>query len=181
MVGSEAWSTFHICHLLTFEWQLARSNKRLGRLLVRVRAITQRRPLYRPRKPLLRQVARRVLLPEVPADRLVVRRGLLERLQRELAPCRLPDVTVARLPLLQEFSIVRRVGEDRDALVVLRSRAEKGDAADINLFDRVSERAVGLGDGVCERVEVADDDGDGGDLLGLEVRLVRGNRPREDA
>ena len=90
------------------------------------------------------------------------------------------DVPVSRLPLLQEFSIVRRVGEDRNTLVVLRGRAEKGDAADIDLFDRVSERAVGLGNGVCERVEVADDDGDGGDLLRLEVRLVRWNRPRED-
>ena len=152
----------------------------MGRLLVRVRAVTQRRPLDRPRKPLLRQVARRVLLPEVTADRLIVRRGLLKGLQCELAPCRLPDVPVARLPLLQEFSVVRRVGEDRDALMVLRGRAEEGDAADVNFFDRVGERAVGLGDGVCERVEVANDNGDGGDLLGLEVRLVRWNRPRED-
>ena len=91
------------------------------------------------------------------------------------------DITLASRPRSKELGVVARVRKHGHARVVLRSRTQERDAADVDLFDRVSERAVGLGNGVCERVEVADDDGDGGDLLGLEVCLVRGNRPREDA
>ena len=155
--------------------------KRLRGLLVRVRAVAKRHPLDRSRELFLGKLRGRILLSEVSTDRLVVGRGHLERLERKLDPDRLSDVALARIPRGKELGIVCGVGEDRDALMVLRGRAQKGDATDVDLFDRVGERAVGFGDGVCERVEVADDDGDGGDLLRLKVRLVRRNRPREDA
>ena len=105
---------------------------------------------------------------------------MLKRLERELAPCSLADVAIARLPCSKEFCIVGRVGEDRYALVVLRRGAEEGNTANVDLLDCVGERAPRLGDRVREWVEVADDDGDGGDLLGLKVGLIGRYGPRKD-
>lgn len=65
--------------------------------------------------------------------------------------------------------------------MVFGGGAKEGDAADVDLFDRFGEGAVGFGDGGGEGVEVADDDGDWGDGLGGEVRLVGGDVTGEDA
>lgn len=65
--------------------------------------------------------------------------------------------------------------------MVFGGGAEEGDAADVDLFDRFGEGAVGFGDGGGEGVKVADDDGDWGDGLGGEVGLVGGNVTGEDA
>jgi hypothetical protein len=56
--------------------------------------------------------------------------------------------------------------------VILGSCAEEGDAADVYLFDSVGDGAVWLRDRRGEWVEVADDDGDGRNGLGLEILLI---------
>lgn len=156
----------------TLEGQLSLSHICLRRLLVGVRAIPQSRPLHRSGEPLRGQLRARVLLPEVSADRLIVLRGHLERLQRKLAAKRLPDVGLPLAPRLEKFRIVGGVREHRDALMVLRSGTEERHASDVNLFYGIGERAVRLGDGGGERVEIADDDGDGRDRLRLEICFV---------
>jgi hypothetical protein len=57
--------------------------------------------------------------------------------------------------------------------VVLGSCAEEGDAADVDLFDGSGEGAVRLGGLEDEGVQVADDEGDGRDLVGGQIGEVR--------
>lgn len=89
---------------------------------------------------------------------------------------------VAGLPLGEELVIVLGVREDDDAVVVLCRGAEKGDAANVDLLDGLGDRGGrDAGDRLVERVQVAHDDGDGRDLVGLEVGGVRGDVAGEDA
>lgn len=64
--------------------------------------------------------------------------------------------------------------------MVLRRGAEESDAANVNLLDRISERTTGLRDRGGERIEVADDNGDGRDALCLQILLVGRDGTRED-
>ena len=57
------------------------------------------------------------------------------------------------------------VGQHRDVLPVLRRRAHHRRAADVDVLDRVFERAAGLGDGGLERVEVDDQQVDRADAV----------------
>lgn len=93
----------------------------------------------------------------------------------------MPDITLALRPRLEELRVVSRVGQHRHACVVLRRGAQERDPTNVDLLDRVCKRAVRLGDCGCERVEVADDDGDGCDALCFEIRVIRLNRTRKDA
>ena len=163
----------------TLEWKLPLRHKGLRGLLVRVGAVAQCHPLHRPGQALARRGIG-ILLPKIPADGLVVLRRHLECLEREFAPDRLPDVALPRLPRVEKLGVVRRVREHRDARVVLRRCTEEGDAADIDLLDGICERAVGLRYGLGERVEVADDDRDGGDGLGGKVLMIGGDVARKD-
>jgi hypothetical protein len=165
----------------TLERQCSLGNKRLRRLLVRVRTVSECHPLHRPRQFLSRQLCGRVLFPKVTTDGLVVRRRHLEGLERKHTPHTLPHIPVPLLPGFQERRVVPGIGEDGDAVVVLGGGAQERDAADVDLFDCVCEGAGGFGDGFCERVEVADDDGDGRDALCLEVFFVRWDRAGKDA
>lgn len=146
-----------------------------------VRTVAEGNALDSSGELILGAVRGRVLLAEVPADGVVVLGGHLKRLQRELAASRLADFAVAALPRLQELGVIARIGEDADALVVLGRGAEESDTADVDFLDRVCERAVWLGDGLSEGVEVADDDGNGRDGLRFQVLLVGGDRTSKDA
>ena len=110
------------------------------------------------------------MLSKVATDRVVILGRHLERLERETVPQRLAHV--ALLPSIQERVVIRWIGQDAHPCVVLGCRSEEGDTPDVDLFDGVRERAAGLRDGLRERVEVADDDGDLGDGLLCEVALV---------
>lgn len=145
-----------------------------------VRTVAKRNPLDGADEFLRSAVRRRVLLPEVPADGVVVPGGHLECLQRELAPERLADVAVALRPRLEELCVVRGVGQHGHAGVVLGGGAEQRDTANVDLLDRIGERAAGLGDSLGERVQVAYNDGDGRDGLGLEILLIGGDRASQD-
>ena len=82
------------------------------------------------------------------------------------------DITLASRPRVKELGVVARVRQHGHARVVLRSRAQERDAADVDLLDLVRERAVRLCDGRRERVEVANDDRDGRDALRLQIFFV---------
>ena len=61
---------------------------------------------------------------------------------------------VGRADFRQHRVIVGRVADDDHVLVVLGRRTQHGRAADIDVFDRVFQGAIGLGDGALERVQV---------------------------
>jgi len=147
---------------------------------VRVCAVSQCQSLGRA-SALLTVCGIGVLLAEVPADGLVVPRGHLERLEREPAPERGSHVAVALRPRLHKISVIRGIGEHRDALMVFGRGAQQCDAADVDLLDGVCEGASWSRDGRRERIQVADDDGDGRDGLRCEVLLIGGDVACEDA
>lgn len=115
----------------------------------------------------LRCVSRGVLLPEVSTDSRVVLGSHRERFQCKAVAQSLADIAIAVFPCLEEGSVVGRVRKDRDAFMVLRRSAKKGNAADIDLLDSVCQGAIRLGDRFGEGVQVANDDGDGCDALCL--------------
>jgi hypothetical protein len=93
----------------------------------------------------------------------------------------LGDGTVSRLPEGKELGVVGRVREDDDSSVVLGSGTKESHSSNVDLLDGLGDGGRrDLGDGLVERVEVADDDRDGSDLLGLEVGDIRGNVTGED-
>jgi hypothetical protein len=56
--------------------------------------------------------------------------------------------------------------------VVLCCCTEKCNASNVDFFDRVRKSTIWLGDRRCERVEIADNNGDGGDGLGFEIMFI---------
>ena len=105
------------------------------------------------------------MLTEVPADGRIVRRGHLERLERESVSERSADVAISLPPRIHKVGVIGGIREHRDALVVLRRSAQQRDPADVDLLDGVCERAAWSCDGRRERVQVADYDGDRRDGL----------------
>ena len=61
---------------------------------------------------------------------------------------------VGRAQLRQHGVIVGRIADDDHVLVVLGRRTQHGRATDIDVFDRVFQGAIGLGDRALERVQV---------------------------
>jgi hypothetical protein len=139
---------------------------------MRVGTVPQGSPLNSPSEFFRLEVARSVLLPEVSTNGFVVLGRHLKRLERELTPQRLADISLTVLPSLQEAIVIGRIGKDGDPLVILGRSAEKRDAANINLLDRVCEGASRFRDGFGEGVEVADHDRDGRNRLGFEILFV---------
>ena len=73
---------------------------------------------------------------------------------------------------LEEAVVVGRVGEHRDAGVVLRRRAQHGRSADVDVLDGVLVRAIGLRDRRFERVEVHHQQVDGFDAVLGHDRVI---------
>ena len=119
----------------TFERKLPFGDVRLRRLLMRVRTIPQRDSLYWPSQLLSRQLGASVLFPEIPADRLIVPRGHLERLQRKRRSQSLPYVSFPIFPRAEEGLVVFWIGKDRDALVVFGRSTEKRHPTNIDFLD----------------------------------------------
>ncbi len=65
--------------------------------------------------------------------------------------------------------------------MVFSSGPEESDTSNVNLLDRTCEGAVRLLGLEDERVEVADDEGDGGDVVGSKVGEVGVNLAGQDA
>jgi hypothetical protein len=105
------------------------------------------------------------------ADRGVVVRDPVEGGDREREPRRLADRAV-RPQLVEQGRVLRGVGDDRDRLPVLRGRAHHRRPADVDVLDRVVERAAGARDGRLERIEVDDQDVDRRDAVLAQRRHV---------
>ncbi|MNM83567.1 hypothetical protein D3C81_956300 [compost metagenome] len=67
--------------------------------------------------------------------------------------------------LVQHHGVVGRVHDHGHVAVVLGRRANHGRAADVDVLDGVRQRAVVLGHGLLERVQVHHQQVDGGDLV----------------
>ena len=121
-----------------------------------------------------------VAATEPVGDHSVVCRGRGEGFARELAASLRADGARAR-ELLENAVVVGGIDDHHDVLVVLRGRANHRRAADVDVLDRLFERAVARGH-ARERVEVDADEIDRADAvlvelatMGLEVA------PRENA
>ena len=90
----------------------------------------------------------------------VVGGGVGERLGRQAQALAVLEAALAGR--LDHGAVVRRVGDDGDARMVLRGRPHHGRAADVDLLDALLE-ARARGDGLPERVEVDDDQVEGRD------------------
>jgi len=91
------------------------------------------------------------------------------------------DLTLSSLELSEEFLVILGVGEDDDTVVVLGGRTKKGNSSNVDFLDGFRDRRRGdASDSFVERVKVANNDGDGSDLLGDEVGLIRRNIPGKD-
>lgn len=64
--------------------------------------------------------------------------------------------------------------------MVLGCGTEKGDTSDVDLLDSRSKGAVGLAGLQDEGVEVANDEGNGGDGVGSEIGKVGGDVPGDN-
>ncbi len=86
------------------------------------------------------------------------------------------------LHLGQHVGVVGRVGDDGDMRVVLGGGTHHGRPADVDVLDRVFQRAAGLGDGGRERVQVHHHQVDGRDVVLLQRGDMLGQvAARQDA
>lgn len=157
-------------------------NESLGRLLVRVGAVPQTQPLVSNTGASLHFVLNAgssIDLPEVVADSFVVALGVLECLDGKSSPGLGRDLALG-LELSDNGLVVGRGRNDGDTAVVLGSSTKEGDTANVNLLNGTGKSAIRLGGLKDERVEVADNEGDGRDLVGSEVGKVRRNISRKD-
>ena len=89
-------------------------------------------------------------------------------------------MTLAFCELGEESSVVSGLAEDDNPLVVLGSGPEKGHSTDVNLLDGSLDGDAGGGNGLDERVEVANNDGDLGNGVGEEISVIGRNVPGKD-
>lgn len=155
---------------LTLERKLALGHESLSRLLVGIGTISKGDALNRASELVLGKLSRCVLFTEVTADGIVVLRGLLKRLESEIASSGL--VNASLLPGIQELCVILRVRKDRNASVVLSGSTEESHTANVDLLDGVGQGAVGLSDGFVEWVQVAHDNGNGRDCLSFKILLI---------
>ena len=115
-------------------------------------------------------------------NRAVVRSGVRKRLLREReARCRGERPAVLR-ELREHHVVVRRLDDHADMLPVLRRGAQQRRTADVDVLDRVVERAAVLRDGLAKRVEIDDDEVDGGNRVRCQRRRMLGDvPPRENS
>ncbi len=103
-------------------------------------------------------------------DHAVVARRVRVRLGREPAPQRQRRAAVRER--FEDLGVVGRIDDDRDMLVVLRGGAQHRRAADVDVLDRVGERAVRARGRRLERIEVHDQQIDRRDLVLRHHRIV---------
>ncbi len=86
------------------------------------------------------------------------------------------------LHLGQHVGVVGRVGDDGDMRVVFGGGTHHGRSADVDVLDRILQRAAGLGDGRRERVQVHHHEVYGRDVMLLQRGDMLGQvAPRQDA
>ena len=108
--------------------------------------------------------------------------GMGERFLGQAETRREAERAVVCRHLGEQSRVVRGVGNDRNASVILGCRAQHRRAADIDILDCVGERDVGLGDRFAEGVEIDADEVDGRDVVLRYRRQMFGQiAPGEDA
>ena len=118
-------------------------------LLVEIQAQVRRQNL--PARRLFEFGARKI-----PADRLVIGCGVGERLRGQVETQVCTHATIVRLHFRDDARVVVRVDDDADAGMVFGSRPQHRGSADIDIFDRIGQRAVGRRNRLPERIEVDD-------------------------
>jgi hypothetical protein len=118
---------------------------------------------------------------QVVADRGIVVADPIECRHRKGKACGIAQSAIT-LQLLQHGGVLGWVGEHGHALPVLRRRAQHRRPADVDVLHRVVQRAVGVGDGGLERIEIDRDEVDGRDARLVDRRHVLARvAPREQA
>lgn len=123
--------------MLTLERQFAFFDESLSWLLVRIGAISKSHPLNRPHKFIATQLRRSILFSEISTNRIIICRCHLERLQCKSAPKCLTDISVAVCPAQQKFSIITRIGENRDSFMIFGGCTKKSDTSYIYFLNCV--------------------------------------------
>ena len=118
---------------------------------------------------------------QVVADRRVVARDAIEGGDREREARGIAHAAVAFQVGLHR-RVLRGIGDDCDVLPVLGRRADHRGAADVDVLDRVVERAVRLRDRRFERIKIDDQQVDRPDAVLVDRGDVgRDVAPREQA
>ena len=99
---------------------------------------------------------------QIIADRAVIGGRMRKRLAGKTEARICAECTSGRTHLLQQSGVIGGVGDHRNMLIVLRRAAHHRRAADVDVFDRIFQRAVRLGDGLGKRVKVDADQVDAG-------------------
>ncbi len=154
-----------------------------GRRLVRVLAVTHRLRVAKLQVQRARECPLGFGLheaAEIVGDCTVVVRGVLEGLDREREARRVADAA-GGFEFVEQPRIVGGVDDDGDRGVVLGRGAHHRRAADVDVLDRILEAAIGIGDGLLERVEVDDDQVDRLDAVLAHHRVVFAAAPEDAA
>ena len=150
-----------------------------GGLLVRVFPVAETGSERKGQRQALRKFLARPRR-EPAGDRGVVRRRVPEDLRGEAAARLVREGPTRPRELLGDRGIVGRVAHDADVRVVLGRGPEKRRPADVDLLDALGEGHAGPRDGLLERVEVHDDEVDGGDPVRGRLAEVAVQRAVEE-
>ena len=153
--------------------------------LMRVLAVTQVLDLGRLPVPAFGKGphgARRIARSQVIADRAVVGGRMREGLLGEPEPRRRRQHRAVGAKLFEQRRIIAGVDNDPDVRVILRRGADHGWPADVDVLDRLVQRAAGFRHRFAKRIEIDDDEVDRRNaVLGERLPVRRQVASRQDA
>ena len=109
---------------------------------------------------------------KIVGDHAVVIRCVFKRFYRQVETCGIADHAFVAVQFFQHARVVNRVNDDADISVVFRRGANHRRAADVDVFNRVFQRAAFFGNRGFERVEVDHDQIDRRDVIFLHHAIV---------
>ena len=101
-----------------------------------------------------RQRRQRADTGEVTADRAVIRGGVRVDLRSKRKAGLARGHAIMGCQFIEHARVVGRIDDDGDVFPVFGRRADHRRAADVDVFNRVFERAIGLGHGLRERIQI---------------------------
>lgn len=123
-------------------------------------------------------VVRRHQRAEVVGDHAVVGGGVLEGLDGEIEAGGIAQRAVVVVHLGNDGGVVAALHHDGDVFMVLGGGAHHGRAADIDILDRVFQRAIRARHGLGERIQIDDHHVDRLDVMLVHDGVVWPRRPR---
>ena len=142
-------------------------------LLVRILAVSQEvGPFIMQRQHRWKSFSVRGLSLQVAGDQAVVARRMLKDFRRQLAP----ELGRHRAGFerVQHTGVIGRVHQDQHLVMIFCGGAQHRGATDIDVLDRVLNRAVRSRDRLLERIEIDRQHVDGIDPVPLHLGHVRG-------